>query len=143
MKLLAAFLIAVAGDMPPPAAPVAPPVESFALGQVLTHTLSVCLDKADALEIAAAAKVSHEAALERWGAKEGCQNVPVSGPTVGRVVHSAEVLRNGAKVTLRVVEILRGARVIGYFLTTSPVSAKLEITEPSRVVPGFKLERTT
>lgn len=142
MNLLAAFLIAVAGDMPPAdAAP--PPALSFSLGQILNHSLSVCLDEKDAKEVVDAAKVSHEAAGEKWEKMDRCQNLPVLGPRVGRVVYSAEVKRDGAKQTLRVVEIVQGGKVIGYFLTTAPVTAKLEVTEPSKIVPNFKLERNT
>lgn len=143
MNLLIALLIAVSGDLPPEAAKPAPPPasESFAVGQVLTHSLSVCLDEKDAKEIVDAAKVSHEAAGAKWEAKERCQNLPVVGPTVGRVVYSAEIKRDGAKLTLRVVEIVKAGKVIGYFLTTAPVTAKLEVTEPSKIVPNFHKER--
>lgn len=113
------------------------------MGQVLTHSLSVCIDKADAVEIVEAARVSNEAAAKKWAEKDRCLNVPVSGPTVGRVVHTAaDVPRDGKRVTLRVVEIISAGKVVGYFMTQWVVSAKLEITEPSKVVPGFKLERT-
>jgi hypothetical protein len=92
---------------------------TFTSGEVLNHTLSVCLDKKDALEIADAhKKFGREKANEIWMAKERCGNVPVMGAVVGKVIRSHKTKEGVSSV----VEILTDGKVIGYFLTTAPVN---------------------
>ena len=73
---------------------------SFTEGQKLEHALSVCLDKADAVEIAKVDEAKgFEAASEVWNNKARCASVPVVGPSVGKVVLSVKAKRSGASVT--------------------------------------------
>ena len=98
---------------------------SFARGQKLNHMLSVCLDKKDAVAILDAdEKDGFAAAGVIWEKAEKCQTVPVMGPTVGKVVKTAQVKRGDRTVTARVVEILNGEEVIGYFFTTATVDER-------------------
>jgi hypothetical protein len=97
---------------------------SFKTGEVLGHTLSICLDKKDAVSIVEAHKQGGmEAAEAAWNKNDKCGNVVIQGPTVGKVVHSAPVDMGGKKVTASVVQILGDdGAVLGYFITTSPVN---------------------
>ena len=105
----------------------------FSVGETLNHMLSVCLQKADAIEIVNTdATKGLEAANALWDAKPECNTVPVVGLVVGGVVHSASVLRDGKGVTMRVVELKDGSAVAGYFLSSRPLLAKLEVTEPPK-----------
>jgi hypothetical protein len=99
---------------------------SFARGQVLNHMLSVCLDKKDALAILDAdEKDGFAAASVIWEAAPKCSTLPVTGgPTVGRVVKSAKVKRGEKEITAKVVEIVHGGEVIGYFFTTATVDER-------------------
>ena len=98
---------------------------AFMVGETLRHNLSVCVKKADAVEIVDAhASGGHEAAKAIWDAKDECQNVDVVGPTLGAVVHSAPVVLNEKNLTAKVVEILAGDKAIGYFVTTQEVTPK-------------------
>lgn len=105
----------------------------FARGQMLEHSLLVCLDQKDAIDLVKIdAEKGFEAAKEAWDKKEKCAGLPVFGPTVGRVVFSAEVKRDGKKLTMKVVEILgEGSKVLAYFLTTGNVAAKLTVPPPT------------
>lgn len=129
-----AFVLFVAGDMPPEAAkPIEAPPIPFSLGQTLSQGLSVCLDKKDAIELVEIdAEKGVVAASEAFEKKERCAGVPVFGPTVGRVVFSVRATRDGRPATVKVVEILSGETVLGYFITTAPVSAKVDVTEPPK-----------
>jgi hypothetical protein len=92
---------------------------TFTSGEVLNHTLSVCLDKKDALEIADAhKKFGKERANEIWMSRDKCGNVPVVGAVVGKVIRSHKTKEGQSSV----VEILTDGKVIGYFLTTAPVN---------------------
>lgn len=96
---------------------------SFSRGETLHHTLSACITKEDAMEIANAdADGGVGAAQVVWEKKDGCQTVPVIGYTVGKVVHVRSIVRDGMKLTMRVVEIIEGKEVVAYFLTSAPVS---------------------
>jgi hypothetical protein len=98
---------------------------SFVRGQKLTHQLSVCLDKKDALEILAAdEKDGFDAARVIWEAKDRCQTVNVVNGVVGKVVKSAQVKRGDKRTTARVVEILINGNVEGYFFTTATVDER-------------------
>lgn len=135
--LLAAVCVPgrASGDMPPAdkAPPqVTPPEPTFSRGQVLSHGLPVCLILKDALEIVKLdVEQGMEAAKALFAAKEKCAGVAVSGPMVGRVVHSAGVIRDGKKVTVKVVEIL-GAdnKVMAYFFTTAVIAASVVPVDP-------------
>lgn len=98
---------------------------SFFRGQKLSHMLSVCLDKADALAILEAdEKDGKDAATAIWMAKARCSSVPVQGPLVGKVVKAVKVKRGDKTITARVVEIVNDGQVIGYFFTTSTVDER-------------------
>ena len=100
---------------------------AFARGQKLNHMLSVCLDKADAIAILDTdAKDGHEAAQALWDTKERCGTVPVRDKTVGRIVHSVAVKRDGKERIASAVEIV-GDEVMGYFITTAPVNGALPL----------------
>lgn len=95
----------------------------FTRGEKLNHALSVCLDKADAIAIVDAhAKGGFEAASALWEKSANCGTVPVVGPSVGRVVHSVAVRRDGKELIARVVEIVSEQGVLGFFITTAPVN---------------------
>ena len=97
-------------------------VLTFAEGEVLNHNLSVCIDKKDALEILEVDSTQGEqAGMDLWMKKDGCDNIPVLGYKVGKIVHSAQVKRAGSTVTIRIIEILGDGQVMGYFLTSAPV----------------------
>jgi hypothetical protein len=98
---------------------------SFVRGQKLAHMLSVCLDKKDALAILDAdEKDGFAAAQAIWNAADRCATLPVQGGVVGKVVRSAKVKRGDTTVTARVVEILAGGDVVGYFFTTATVDER-------------------
>lgn len=103
--------------------------DSITLGQPLEHTLSVCLKKADAIEIVnAEVEKGYEAANVLWMTKDECATVPVVGPTAGDVVHTVSVVRDGKKLTVRVVEIKDAKGVVmGYFMSSLPIVATLEV----------------
>ena len=98
----------------------------FMTGESLKHNLSVCLQKSDAIAILdAEVKGGFEAAAELWNKSAQCGNTDVVGPTVGKVVHSAPVVRGEQKMTVSVVEIIgQSGEVMGYFLTSAKVEAK-------------------
>lgn len=98
----------------------------FTTGEVLKHNLSVCLQKSDAIAIVnAEVKGGFEAAAEVWNKAAQCGNTDVIGPTVGKVVHSAQIVRGDKKLTVSVVELIgQGGDVLGYFLTSAKVEAK-------------------
>lgn len=120
MKKLITFLFALAAC----AVAASPAFASFKTGETLNHMLSVCVEKKDAIEIVETdVAKGYEAAAEVWNAKEYCMTLPVQGPAVGKVVHSAKVKRDGKEVTVFVVEIVVDGKVQAYFLTTLPVQA--------------------
>jgi len=93
---------------------------TIVLGERLSHQLSVCLKKEDAVEIVnTEATKGFEAAMEVWMAKAECEAVPVVGPTVGKIVYAAEVKREGKALTLRVFEIVHEEKVVGYFISSA------------------------
>jgi len=95
----------------------------FTQGEKLSHNLSVCISKADAVEIVNTdEKDGFDAASKVWNAKAECVTLPVVGPVVGKVVHSAMVKRNGQKVRAHVVEILVDGKPVAYFITSESVS---------------------
>lgn len=95
--------------------------ESFTEGEQLTHMLSVCLDKKDAIAIATAGEESESL----WAANPKCANLPIQGAIVGKVVHKGKV---------KVVEILAPTgEVLAYFLTSRAVNA------PTKGVDGKSL----
>ena len=93
----------------------------------------VCIEKADALEVAKAEESGGmEAAQKVWVGKEKCAVVAVNGYQAGRVVHKGEVTVDGKKVTRSVVEIVGDdGKPIAYLLTVQPVTAQLQV-EPKR-----------
>lgn len=96
---------------------------SFITGEKLNHTLSVCLDKQDALDILAAdEKMGKEAAEAVWQSKPRCGNIDVAGGQVGKVVKSIKTTRGGQPVITSAVEIVHNGQIVAYFLTTSPVN---------------------
>lgn len=100
---------------------------SFVRGQKLSHMLSVCLDKKTAVAILDAdAKDGFAAAGALWEAADKCATVPVmDGPTVGKVVKTAQVKRGDRTVIARVVEIIAPTgEVMGYFFTTATVDER-------------------
>jgi hypothetical protein len=101
------------------AAPLSVFANSFKAGEVLSHSLSVCLKKSDAVAIVNAhAKDGIEAANKVWDAANECRTVNVVGPQVGKVVHSVKVDKNKRA---SVVEIVNDGKVLAYFVTTLPV----------------------
>lgn len=102
--------------------------DRFSPGEKLSHSLSVCLDKQDAIEILNAEnKGGYEAASKVWESKDGCGTVVVQGgPTVGKVVYAISIERGGKKLVGKVVEILVNGKVEGYFLTSRDVGLKKE-----------------
>jgi hypothetical protein len=97
------------------------PVSDYALGDVLQHALSVCVEKADAVAVLEVAKKSHAEADALFLATAGCSNIPVVGFKVGRVVWGGDVQRaNGSVGRGRVVEIIDPdtQAVVAYFITT-------------------------
>lgn len=100
---------------------------AFITGDKLSHNLSVCLDKDAAIAIVDAdSKSGYEAASKLWAENDRCQSVPVmGGPRVGKVVHSAKIVRDGKSLTARVVEVIgEDNAVLGYFITTGTVAEK-------------------
>lgn len=88
---------------------------SFTTGEKLSHQLSVCIEKADAVEIAEAYRAGgKEAAEVVWNAKEHCQNVTVAQGSVGKVAYAVR--------GLVVVEIVIDGKVAAYFITSAPVN---------------------
>ena len=93
---------------------------TFTLGEKLQHNLSVCIEKSDAIAVMQAeADSGYEGAYKLWSEKDGCATVPVIGPHVGNVVYAVAIVREGKKLIGRVVEIIDGGKVLGYFLTTA------------------------
>jgi len=110
---------------------------AFYRGQVLEHALSVCLKKEDAIAVVAADSENGLAvAIDIWQSKECAGPVPVVGLTVGEVVFSAKVKRDGKELTMQVVEILGlEGKPIGYFMSSDPVhDKKLLALKPERNV---------
>lgn len=120
MKRLISFLLGVTA-----AIAALQPIASqavFAKGEALSHYVSVCLQKEDAIAIVKAhAEKGLDAAQREWDAHQSCQTVPVINATVGETVFTAKVKVNGDERTARVLEIVRGGSVVGYFLTTLPL----------------------
>jgi hypothetical protein len=89
---------------------------SFVTGERLIHTLSVCILKADAIEIAEAHRSGGQSAAEAvWQVKERCATVVVAhGEVVGKVVYAVK--------GLSVVEIVHDGKVLAYFMTSAPVN---------------------
>lgn len=106
--------------------------EHWTTGEEMRHRVALCLDLSDALAIVNAHRDSGpKAAAKLWADADRCTNITVmGGPKVGKVVHVVEAAWEGAKVTIRVVEVLHpdGAPVLGYFLTI------LEVRSPGRGV---------
>ena len=101
--------------------------ESFYKGQELQHMLDICVEKNDALEVVnTEAKEGFEAAQAMWMAKDACGTEAVSGPIVGKVVHTVNVVRRGKPLVSKVIEILSPVddKVLAYFITTLPVTNK-------------------
>jgi hypothetical protein len=101
---------------------------SFKRGQQLEHMLSVCLTREDAEDVMKAeVKGGYEAAEVIWKIKEqekACGNVPVVGPSVGKVVSTFKVKRGDKKAVAKVVEILIAGKVEGFFITTDEVAER-------------------
>lgn len=96
---------------------------SFARGEILQHNLSICLKKEDAIAILETeAKSGFDAAMAAWNANDNCAPAPVVGGIVGKVVFAIKLTRSDKKLTMSVVEILHEGKVVGYFLTSAPVS---------------------
>lgn len=99
---------------------------SFSRGEALQHNLSVCLNKADAIELLDVwAKDGFDASMKVWNAKDKCAPINVVGGIVGKVVHTVKAERGGEKLTIVAVEILTpdGKEVAAYFMTSASVSA--------------------
>lgn len=104
--------------------------DSFYTGEELQWTLAVCVSKESAVAVANAdSKSGIEAAGVVFGAAEDCASLPVFGAQVGKVVHTAKVKRKDKPATVSVVEIVVEGKVVAYFLTSLPVTAKL-VVEP-------------
>lgn len=103
--------------------PMSSRAADFSLGMVLSHALSVCLDRKDAEELLKTdVEKGFEAATAVWNAKEKCAMVPVQGPKVGKVIKSGKVKRDGKELTMSIVEIIgEKGEVMAYFLTTGSV----------------------
>jgi hypothetical protein len=103
------------------------------LGEPLSHQLSVCLKKEDAILIADThADKGRDAAAALWEANDNCASVPLfGGLTAGAVVHSRQTVRDNQKVTISVIEIKNSEGGIpGYIMTTLPVAkSKAEVKE--------------
>ncbi len=101
---------------------------AFVKGEVLTHILSVCLEKADAIDIVKThAAKGYEAAQAKWEANPKCGSVPVSGgEMVGETVFTIAVERDGARKIARVIAIVDadGKSVLAYFMTTTPLKSE-------------------
>lgn len=102
--------------------------DRFTPGEKLNHSLSICLDKADAIDVLNAEnKSGYQAASKVWESKENCATVVIQGgPTVGKVVYAISVERNGKKLVAKVVEILVDGKVEAYFITSWEVGLKKE-----------------
>jgi hypothetical protein len=89
---------------------------TFTTGEKLSHQLSVCIQKSDAVEIAEAHRSGGKEAAEAiWQTKEKCGTVVAAhGERVGKVVYAVK--------GLVVVEILVDGKVVAYFLTSAPVN---------------------
>jgi hypothetical protein len=92
---------------------------TFSTGEKLSHSLSVCLDKQDAIDILNAHKAGGKESAEKvWQEKDRCANGNVVGPNVGKVVYAVKI--DGG--VFSAVEILLNGDVVGYFLTSAPVN---------------------
>jgi hypothetical protein len=100
-------------------------VESFRVGDMLNHMVSLCVSKDHALAVFRAdVDGGFEKAKELWNKFDDCAGFPVyAGPKVGRIVATGTVVRDGKKVKASVVEILHPETKlpVAYFLTTLPV----------------------
>lgn len=93
----------------------------FKTGDTLSHELSVCIDKKDAVAILDALRDTGPAAAQKvFADADGCQNIPVVGPHVGAIVYEVTSKATGAQV--KAVEILRDGKVLGYFVTSMDVN---------------------
>lgn len=99
---------------------------AFHVGQVIkTDSLSVCINKADAIAVVEAdAAGGLPAAQMKWVEFDRCQAVSVKGPQVGNVVHTTKVKRGEKEHTVRVVEIVNDGEVLAFFFTTEEVHTK-------------------
>lgn len=92
---------------------------TFSTGEKLSHNLSVCMNKDDAIAILNAHKDGgKEAAQKKWLELAGCDNVVINGFHVGKVVYAVRV----GDVVASAVEILGQGKVVAYFITTHPVN---------------------
>ena len=114
LSFLFPLVVLVAAAMPLYAQPAA-----FNTGETLGHSLSVCMEKQDALDILNAHKnEGREAAEKVWNERPKCGNGNVVGPKVGKVIYAVQV--EGG--TFSAVEIIWEGEVVGYFLTSAPVN---------------------
>jgi hypothetical protein len=92
---------------------------TFTTGEKLSHQLSVCIEKQDAVDILDAhRKGGREAAEAAWQAKDKCANVNVMQGSVGKVVYAIKA----NDTVYSVVEIVIDGKVAAYFVTSSPVN---------------------
>lgn len=68
-------------------------------------------------------KDGFEAAKKAFLENDGCTQLPVQGPKVGKTVFTGQVTRDGKPKTSSVVEIIVDGKVAAYFITTHPVRA--------------------
>ena len=114
LSFLFPLVVLVAAAMPLYAQPV-----TFNTGDTLRHSLSVCMEKQDALDILNARRDGGEEAAEKvWNERPKCGNGNVVGPKVGKVVYA--VRADGE--TFSAVEVIWEGGVVGYFLTSAPVN---------------------
>jgi hypothetical protein len=104
-------------------------VESFQTGEVLNHTLSICIHKESAVAVIEAdAKGGLDAAAKVFQDKEDCDNLPIIGLQIGKVIHTTKIKRGDKEKTASVVEIVNAeGKVLAYLPTTKPVLAKLAV----------------
>lgn len=142
MRKIIGFLFAAAALAAALVWPLSSHATSFKRGETLSHLLSLCVNKANALEILKAdSEAGFEAADAIWQAKDDCVTIPVvGGPTVGKVVASAQVERGGKNVTMSVVEILDAeGNAVAHFFTVGDVDQR----EGSKSHPTIKGDRNT
>ena len=67
-------------------------VADFSTGEKLSHNLSVCMNKQDAIDIVNAHKEGgREAASKLWVEAAGCDNADIVGYSVGKVAYAVKV----------------------------------------------------
>lgn len=103
----------------------------FETGMVLNHMLAACIEKQDAVDIVNAdSKGGYDAGAAAFASKEKCGAVPVQGATVGNVVYSGPIERDGKKLSLQVVEIIWEGKVVAFFITSGTVGKASVLPKP-------------